>query len=623
MCSEKSTYPNSLVILFVILLFSIPSTFLLAQESQQLLEKATLYHFNKPDSALLLNIQLEKLAKKNSSIDTLAIARNRQAAIHYLKSDYVQSMKDFLQAYQWALSVNNKKEIAYAENGRGLVYLGQLRYLKAIEAFQKSLQINESNADTSAMGRNLFNIGICKRELDENEASLAFFDHAIQIIKAKPLNYLYVMVTNQKAKSLFKLQRFDEALALYQEVIALDSISNNWERAFAYTGLAEIDLAQNKYEEALVNSQKGLDYAENLGALWDKARALNVLWQAEEAIGRLPNALTHAKTYLTLKDSLYNQEKDAQISSLELELATLKNQNLENNLALAQQKQSYTLAVIIGSTFTIVLLIVLVLHYKRTIQTIHQLNGELQKKNDDINKQRNTLEEMNKAKNQIFSIVSHDMRGPIRSVIQILEMEKAGELSPEEKNDLDEIILVQLDRTRKMMDEMLDWANNQMEGLKKEPKLVNLAELINEEEYQMEISLKAKKISYTFEDYTKDPTVTTDPNQLKVILQNIIGNAIKFTNIHGQLTISLKEKDGFKLIEITDDGIGMDEETLNLVRKRDLKIPSKVGTFNEQGTGIGLLLTHQLLKANQMDLTVDSELGKGSTFTIAIPVDKK
>jgi len=593
---------------------------LFAQNSQDLLEKATRIHFDYPDSALQINKELEALAKARGSLDTMAIARNKQGALYYLKSDYVQSMKDFSQAYEWAFQANNAKEIAYAESGRGLIYLGQLQYEKAIEVFYKVLNINEERADSTRISRNLFNIGICERELNNNEESLAYFNRAILYIQSRPLDYFYVMVLNQKAKSLYKLMRYDEALTLYNNVLTLDTISNTWELAFAYTGIAEISLDRKNYEEALINSQKGYNYAEQIGALWDKTRAINVMWQAEEATGKDANALRDAKLYIAFKDSLYNREKDLVINSAQLELATLKNENLENSLKLANEKQRYTLSVFIGSTIIIILLIILVFHFQKTIRTINTLNDELSDKNIDFRKQKNELEEINKAKNQIFSIVSHDMRGPIGSVIQILDMEKAGDLSKEEKTYLDDMLHTQLERTRDMMDEMLHWANNQMDGLKKNLTKVDLVNLVNEEEHKIEISLQAKKINFVFENHTEDASVLIDANQLKVILQNLISNAIKFSHVNGVLTIKLREKPGFKLIEIIDNGVGMDQATLKLVQTRNGKIPSKKGTLNEQGSGIGLLLTNQLMKANNIDLAVESTLGNGSTFTICIPV---
>lgn len=613
----------SLTTAFIFILIGLPhfQQQTIAQQSQKLLEQLNQIHFDFPDSALKVSANLESIAKQNTSLDTMAIARNKRGALYYLKSDYVKSIKDFLQAYEWAVKADNKKEIAYAENGIGLVYLGQLQYNKAIEAFNKALTINQTLADSAAIGKNLFNIGICKRELNLDEESITFFNRSLEILETQPKTYLYAMVLNQKAKSLYKLDRYQEAKALYERVLSLDKLINNWERTFAYTGIAEIQFQQSQFEEALINSKKGFEYAEQIGALWDKTRALRVMWQAEEKTGRIRNSLNDAKKYIALKDSLYNREKDLQVNSLQLELASLKNQNLENSLNLAHEKQRFSLAVAIGSTITIILLLILLFYFIKTIRVIKNLNEELSEKNKNIKIQSDKLIEMNKAKNQIFSIVSHDMRGPIRSIIQILDMEKAGDLTEEDKVGLNEMLSVQLERTRNMMDEMLNWANNQMDGLKKNPEKVNLEEIIREEKDKVEISLKAKKINYVFKNTISDSHVKIDINQLRVILQNLISNAIKFSHVNGTLTIILKENEDHKIVIIKDNGIGMDAETLEQVRKRQGKIPSRMGTLNEQGTGIGLLLTNQLLKANNIELDVESTLDQGSEFIIYIPIE--
>lgn len=599
-----------------ILLVTAIQTDLIAQKSQLLYEKATKLHFNKPDSALAFFQELANWSSSRKSLDTLIIAKNRIAAIQYLKGNYIESMKGFKWTFEEASKMGFKKEVAYAENGIGLVHLGQLQYEQAISAFNIALQINSQLQDSANVNKNLFNIGICQRELGRLDEAIHTFDKALNFLVTQEKNYLFVMTLNQKAKALEEQEKFEEAKTLYEQVLSEKAILTNWEKTYALSGLAEIAFEQQNYTEALKLSQSAYLVAEELNALWDKHRAAKLVWTSYEALNEPRLALKAANDYILLSDSLFHREKDTQINAIQNEVSELKNRLLQANLENAQKQLRQTIWIIVGVSSILIILLVFLYSYKNSNQKIRALNAELYSKNNDLETKKRQLEKSNQAKNQIFSIISHDLRGPIRSIIQIMDMDAADEITQVEKDQLRDMLRSQVEKTRDMMDNLLNWANQQMDGITYQPDQIDLKKNLLEEIDKLEISLKAKKIKTDLHLNVQNPTVKVDPNHLSVILQNILSNAIKFTPTKGSIEFTISQVEGGLVLHIKDSGVGISPKMLKRIQKLSGKLPSEAGTSNEKGSGMGIFLASQLMSMNQIEMKVESALNEGSTFSL-------
>lgn len=604
---------NTLLLGVSIVFFSI--TPLLSQSSLELLKEGERLNFNNPDSAIIVYNALQLYAEERSQLDTLALAKNRLASLYYMKGDYMKSLEGFKEAFQIASEVNNLTQIAASENGVGLVNLGQLQYESAIVAFKKAHQLNTELGNYDRAHFNLFNIGICLRELGRYEESIEYLDQVIEHFEKPVKGYGYVMAINQKAKTLFNMDDFEASFSYYQEAISYEEITTNWERTFAYSGLAENYYQKKDYQNALKYALQGKKIAQELNALWDEHRASKIVWKSYDQLNRYQEALQESKNFIQLADSLFHLEKDRQINRVQSELTDVKTKLLESNLAIAQNKLTYTNYLVLAISVIVILLLFFIFYYRRDLKKKAILNAELNIKNQDIEEKRRLLEESNQTKNRIFSIISHDLRAPLTSMSQIMDMEKSDLLTEKEISEMRDVLRSQVTKTRSMMDELLDWANKQLDGISSNPSKIKLERFIDSQLTKNEFALKAKKLSPIIKINPK-VEVHADKDHLGIIFQNILSNAVKFSPIDSKIEITVDIENEQAFLKVRDFGVGINQKTLSQIQSSSGKVDSSVGTLNEKGHGIGLLLASQLMLINNIKMNIESTPSQGSTFTL-------
>lgn len=237
-----------------------------------------------------------------------------------------------------------------------------------------------------------------------------------------------------------------------------------------------------------------------------------------------------------------------------------------------------------------------------------------------IRKQSKELQQLNATKDKLFSIISHDLRGPCGNFTQVLDL-LADDLvfdDPVKTRLVDE-----LRNTSKsvmyLLDNLLNWSRSQSKRIviDQQDVIINLA--VMESIRLLKPIANAKQISLEF-SAGKIHTVHVDSNSLSLIFRNLLSNAIKFSNIGGKIVVSVDDADddGMVKLSVSDNGIGMSEEAMSRLFKPG-KHFTTYGTSNEKGSGLGLLLVKDFVEYNKGQLTVSSEEGKGTTFSFTLP----
>lgn len=238
---------------------------------------------------------------------------------------------------------------------------------------------------------------------------------------------------------------------------------------------------------------------------------------------------------------------------------------------------------------------------------------------NDISKLKETekeLTEANKTKNRLFSIIAHDIKSPLNLFTSMLEIDE-GDLPEQERAKLKDHIKKKLFALNDTIDNLLNWAKSQMEGMVSYPEKTNLKSIIDDNLILFEDVIKSKNIKLRFNAPEPEYEAFIDINHVKIIIRNILHNALKFTNDES-IEISLtKDKEKISL-EVKDHGIGIKPEMLTSIQKGSM-VASVEGTSGEMGTGIGLQLVMELLKKNKSNFKIDSIRGKGTHVNIEIP----
>lgn len=244
-------------------------------------------------------------------------------------------------------------------------------------------------------------------------------------------------------------------------------------------------------------------------------------------------------------------------------------------------------------------------------------------KNDAIiAKQQSTeLERLNELKDRIFSIISHDLRGPLVNLSEVLKMIANDQITIAEFKSLLPTLSKDIIYTTDLLENILHWSRSQLKGFGINKEFFNLRNLVkNEIDYHLPAAeLKKIKIIH---DVFPNEIVFADMLMIQIVVRNIINNAIKFCDLNCEVKITaVYQKDKTLKLCISDNGIGIKKEILEkLFNKENI---STRGTLNEKGTGLGLLVCKEFMIKNDGKLEVTSVEGKGAEFSIYIPTTYK
>lgn len=243
---------------------------------------------------------------------------------------------------------------------------------------------------------------------------------------------------------------------------------------------------------------------------------------------------------------------------------------------------------------------------------------------NNLKKSEEHLARLNDVKDRFFSIVAHDLRNPIGSFSSITDLllDKSIETTPEENERLIKSLNTTADGLSDLLENLLSWAMAQqgkLEIVASSQSINHLCERVKLGQLTHAMVKKIKIINKADADHY----AIYDESATSLILRNLISNAIKFSNPNSEIILSseLSIIDGteFLLVHVTDSGTGMPDEIVKNIFSSDNEY-KKHGTKNEKGSGLGLVLCREFAEMQGGKIWATSELGKGSTFTIALPV---
>ncbi|WP_338373493.1 GAF domain-containing sensor histidine kinase [Marivirga tractuosa] len=240
---------------------------------------------------------------------------------------------------------------------------------------------------------------------------------------------------------------------------------------------------------------------------------------------------------------------------------------------------------------------------------------ELRDKKLRLESTNEKLQSLNELNSQITSIISHDLKGPIKSMRAYLNSKYIDANRPEDLAQLFPLVKNNLNSLDELVENLLEWSRSTND--------VNFVE-INIKDVVLEICslFEGNALDKDIElkcGIGDDLKVVADLSMIRFVLRNLINNAIKFTE-NGLVKVDIEETDNKKaVIKVIDTGVGIPNDLLKRLKLKDKKISTK-GTRNEKGTGLGLQLVREFLSIHKTDLNIESEENKGSTFSFVLPL---
>ena len=266
-------------------------------------------------------------------------------------------------------------------------------------------------------------------------------------------------------------------------------------------------------------------------------------------------------------------------------------------------------------------------------KTMHRLNREignlqrelikekskLEKTMEQLNQANNELNELNASKDRFISILAHDLKNPIGSIVSFVDLfeKNVRQYSMDKIENRIKIIGESAENAYKLLDGTLTWARAQSGKMPFNPEKLSLANVYDEVFENLKLAALNKNIIIN-KIALSEIHFIADKDMMITVLRNLISNAIKFTNKGGIINVHAEQNKSTVIITVTDSGNGIEPGKLSKLFDISHKITS-VGTANEEGTGLGLLLCKEFVEKHNGKIWVESQEGKGSSFKFTIP----
>ncbi|MCF8339232.1 MAG: HAMP domain-containing histidine kinase, partial [Bacteroidales bacterium] len=424
-------------------------------------------------------------------------------------------------------------------------------------------------------------------------------------------------------------EQFDEASQFFRKSYQYyRKIGNKRGIASSYLNYAELKLKANQKDSAKVYMEKAHAINQNLNSLRITSRLYNIKHKYYTKVDSFAKALDLYKKHNKLEDSILSTDAKDKIASLN-DLYAEEKQQVQYNKLKDKQKELRLYFIIVAILAVIIISFVIYAFYKQRkwnkrlkkqnirVRTQQQ---ELAKKNEELYESQKRLKEVDKDRNQLFSIISHDLRSPFNSLLGFSEMlveEVRHGKDLESIEMMSENIYKSSMQLFELIQNLLEWANSERGKIQFKPENVVMHK-IADENVNLANHMAQQKGVEVINDIDHNIAVTADVNMLNTIMRNLIFNSVKFTSENGYVRISAEELDNEVKVYIEDNGMGMNQEEKERILYSEDTF-SKEGTNKEKGAGLGLVLVKSFLNKHNGHLDIESTVNQGTTFSFSIP----
>jgi len=515
--------------------------------------------------------------------------------------------------YEKAGSTEGKAWAAYL---LGRIYADLKLPQKALEYFQEALGIYAKQASIDG---NKDGVAICYEQIGLLNLDSGNFKEANRYIDSTLIIYTankskYGLSNSHKNLGMieYSMGNYERAESYLNESLKMKNEVGdllNLPTIYEYLGLCLIGKGQ--MDEGFSRLKHGLSLAISNN---QKKIQLNIYAKLTEvylSINDLKNAISNQKKQIEIQDLILSGAANIKIEQLQAiyeidkkngQIIELERQNEINSLTIKQHRISQ-LIMIIGIFIAFLISVLIYWFYNR-----------MRLKNLE-------LKETNAAKDKLFAIIAHDLRGPTSSLAFFLEHinDTFNDHSPTELKEILLSLYKSAENVSILLENLLIWAQSQLNKIEFSPKELNLTDVIQNSIRGLKQSADNKQIDLKFE-LNDHIFVLADPDMTQTILRNLLSNAVKFTLRGGSVIIKseVKSTDSAS-ISIIDNGVGIEESSLSKIF--DISNTHHTsGTENEKSTGLGLILVKEFVEKNNGTITIDSQKGKGTIVSFTLPL---
>ncbi len=591
---------------------------------ETLIELASQYTHSYPDSTLHYTQEALSLARQIGDSSLLAVAYNRLGAGFWSTGELRKGLNYFEQSKAAAEAIGDTYLMARNIGNMGLIYSASGNYEAAISYYQESLIYFRELDNQERIAVTFNNTGKAYMGLGRYDSARKYLKASIDLLEAVRPNILGI-VTFNLADAYYRSRAYDLALRTLEQCLEYQKTYRDLRTYIrANQLLAELDLRHQRLDSALVRAKRAASLSETSSIKELRYITYETLARALAARGQYEAAYRYHELFADYKDSVLNLEtqnrldffdyerKQQQIALLQQERAYEKSQAQRRRLLIFGLIAGLMLAVMLGVTFFRSQLLT-----KRVNSMLREKNREIEEQKQAMAEQAEQLSELNMVKDRLFSIISHDLRSPLRNLGELLTLTREGSLPPEQFQTFVPELVQKVDHTTDLLDNLLIWAESQMNGVKVLRRNFALHQIVQHKVAFFRPSAERKQIKLSHQ-IEAALTVFADQNMIEIVLQNLMANALKFSCPGDEVQVSIHQRGDMAEVMVKDTGIGISAENrAQLFSRGGL---TTLGTQNEKGTGLGLALCKDFVERNHGHIWVESTPGEGSTFGFTLPL---
>lgn len=566
----------------------------------------------------------EENARSNGFTKELILTKLAIADIYAEIGNNTKALDYQLSAFHLSDSIHNIRLSVIVLNNQVRSYIALKELEKAEQSLKKSLRISRLNEITELEAETLMLFGELYNSSLNHELALEYYQSAHAIYETLEQEINVAIALFKMGHACLLLDRRSEAFTHHLNALAIrNRIKDRRGLAESFNEIGFLFIGNEEYQRAINNLKLGLANAEMINANTLMQQSFDYLYEAYLGLRDFENALEYQNRYIAISELIFAEASERVIQELTIKNEIAKREIQIENLKELTERRDRELANSRKFISTLILLLIIVITFAifliRYSRDKKRTNKELKLKNEMITRQNDELIEVNNTKDKFFSIIGHDLRGPLHSLSSFanLLINHTASLSEDEIRTIARDLDKSLKNLYELLENLLGWARSQTGKLEFVPENFNITDIIKENIRLLSKAALNKKIKIELiaEDALE---VNADINSVRTIIRNLLSNAIKFTFPSGVISIFADEWKDTIEIGVQDTGVGMSPEVMNKIFDISAKHTS-LGTNNEKGTGLGLILCKEFIERNGGKLTVESTPGNGSTFKFTLP----
>lgn len=614
------------------------------------------YYKGEYDVAIDYYTQALKFAKEIGNKSYIGTSYNNIGMVHDKQGSFELANEYYFKYLEITKELDDKKGIAKALNNIGIIYSNQGLFDKANEYYFKSLEIKEEMNDREGMAESFNNLGVVHRKAGSFDKAVEYYQKALEIYEELEIKRFTSFVLNNigivysiegdydKALEYFtkslkireemddKVQlavsynnlgnlnkdkgSYKEAIEYFSKYLSINTeIGNKYGMAMAYWSIANLNMtladtvASSKKEKlgyvykVIEDGQKSIELAREIKTLFIETEVARLLMNAYKKLGRYEEALTYAEAFIITQDSMLNEEKTKALQEMETKYETEK-KNVEiqklqiSNIEIDNKRKINRL---IAMSMGLVLLLLLIF-FRQRIKT----NKLLKDKNLQ-------LQNLNATQNKLMGIISHDFKAPLSAFYSITSSLKSKyqDISKEEIDEYFNRMLSSSVGLKMQLENMLNWAINQSTSINVSLKDFNIYIIAAKVIIILQEFAREKNIIIE-NQIDEDVILNTDEKLMSIIYNNLISNAVKYSNPNNKVIIKSNSDKNSIIFSVKDFGKGMKKEELNSLFQANKELTKN----EESGTGLGLIVAKDLVLKLNGEIWAESEIDKGTEIFI-------